>query len=751
MKTFNIRLREIDRLDMCFYDGIKFYIPIHGKIEALVSNKKYIVNEGELLILNPFEVGVLFPNIKNLDNVVFELEIPCDYISNENLEDVYFFNYISSRYMDTLILDNIAEIYDSYEVNEILSMASLSTFLSKIKNNKFMVKKKKDRNGYFNLKLFYDRYIEDRAFADLTLADISKEISISSSYFSNLFKETTGISLGTFKQKIKLETASDLLLDTDDNLDKISYNIGYQSTKSLYDIFLKHLGILPSEYRIRLKGIEKMSYQQLESKYIYSEFKNKSSNINYQELYNNYPAYNSYSIEDGRKKRDLKWRGISIYSLNKLGESYYENIKTLEEDMGISFIVIDLNLDPDREDLLYVKNLKKYLNFKDVISLMELLYRLDIKVGFSVGIQGKNLMDYRDKDYELIENFICRLLKMATRNVLIDYEWIIDINTVYSENIVVNYFTRMEEILVKDLGEKINMSLFLGYSSNDELLAMSNLIASTNVFDRVKIVYFNYIFDENIVIEYLNYDKYMNYNHRKFFSDFFNKLDKLTKKVEFILCDLKIMYYSEHFKELPDSVYQYSDLKMCFLDAENILNIKTDKLVYFEFFNTYNKLSKKTELIRGDKFKTCNYFNFLLLKKIEGELLLDKPGIIASKNNLDYHLYFYNNLFLDNIFSSRKRYEHLELYPRTIDVRIEGMKGTYKKSTWTIDLFNGNVLRLLEDLKTDYLLTDSEIDYIDRVNYPKKTVDIVHVDKGVYEEKIEITPYALKLVSYHKL
>lgn len=752
MKKFNIKLREIDRIDLSFYDGIKMYIPIYGRIEALLGNKKYIIDEGEIFILNPFELAVFFPDFKNINNVIFEIEIPCSYIMEEHLDNIYFFNYINKKYIDTLLLDNISEIYDSFGINDTLSLASLSTFINKIRSNKYMVGGRKDSSGYNNLKLFYDRYVEDKSFADKTLAEISKEINISSSYFSNLFKDNTGVSLGTFKQKIKLKTASDLLLDTDYNLENISYKIGYQSTKSLYDIFLKHMGILPSEYRIKFKNIEGLTKEQLESKYIYSEFKNRSSSITYASLYENYPTYNLYEIDSSRNKSELfDWRGISIYSLYKLGHNYYDNIKTLNEDMGISFLVIDISIDSERPDLFYVNNLKEYLNLKDVVELLELLFRLDIRVGFSLGIYEKEIYDYTSKDYEKIESFLEQLLKIATRNVLIDYEWIINLNTIYSQDIVLRHYSKLENILVKVIGETAIISSFIGTSSYDELKELSDLIDKTEIFDRIKTIYFNYIYDNDIVIEYLNYDKYMNYDHRKFFTDFFADLDALTDKAEFLLCDIKIMYYSEHFKNLPNKVYQYSDLKMCFLDAENILNVRTDKLVYFEFFNTYNNLSKKTHLIREEKFKTCNYFNLMLLKQLEGRLLLNKPGAISTVNNLDYHVYLYNNLFLDNIFSSRKEYENLELYKRRVKLRLKGLKGLYKKSVWTIDLFNGNVLKLLDDLQTDYMLTNNEVDYIDRVNYPKKTVEIIEIKDDIYEDEVDMTPYSIKLVSYFKL
>ena len=76
-------------------------------------------------------------------------------------------------------------------------------------------------------------------------------------YISRLFKEKAGIGFRKYKLKVKIDKAKELLITTDDNINEISYKIGYLNIESFITSFKKLTGCTPTEYRhknIQKKG-----------------------------------------------------------------------------------------------------------------------------------------------------------------------------------------------------------------------------------------------------------------------------------------------------------------------------------------------------------------------------------------------------------------------------------------------------------------------------------------------------------------
>lgn len=85
---------------------------------------------------------------------------------------------------------------------------------------------------------------------DITLGEIAREMGVSLTYASLIFKEETGQSFRDYLVKYRIEKACDLLRRTDRTVADIAAEVGYSDTAFFYRAFKKHLGVSPREYRL---------------------------------------------------------------------------------------------------------------------------------------------------------------------------------------------------------------------------------------------------------------------------------------------------------------------------------------------------------------------------------------------------------------------------------------------------------------------------------------------------------------------
>lgn len=82
-----------------------------------------------------------------------------------------------------------------------------------------------------------------------TLTSTAAHFYLSPAYLSTIIKKQTGYTFSSIMQRIKMEQASHLLLETTMRVEKICENVGYQDTTQFIRTFKKYYGITPHRYR----------------------------------------------------------------------------------------------------------------------------------------------------------------------------------------------------------------------------------------------------------------------------------------------------------------------------------------------------------------------------------------------------------------------------------------------------------------------------------------------------------------------
>lgn len=92
-------------------------------------------------------------------------------------------------------------------------------------------------------------YMQNNYRRDISLNEISGIVYMSPTYFSSLFKKVTQKNFGDYLTEIRIEQSKKLLSSTLMPISKLAEEVGYKSSHYFSKVFLKTVGIKPSEYR----------------------------------------------------------------------------------------------------------------------------------------------------------------------------------------------------------------------------------------------------------------------------------------------------------------------------------------------------------------------------------------------------------------------------------------------------------------------------------------------------------------------
>ncbi|GAB1543937.1 AraC family transcriptional regulator [Scytonema sp. NUACC21] len=96
-------------------------------------------------------------------------------------------------------------------------------------------------------------YINQNLEKDLTLAEIAAAVGMSMYHFSRLFKQSTGYSPHQYVLNSRIEKSKRLLAKTEEAIDQICQQVGFQSQSHFTNVFRKFIGTTPKAYRKQVK------------------------------------------------------------------------------------------------------------------------------------------------------------------------------------------------------------------------------------------------------------------------------------------------------------------------------------------------------------------------------------------------------------------------------------------------------------------------------------------------------------------
>jgi len=91
----------------------------------------------------------------------------------------------------------------------------------------------------------------------ISIDAVAKRFGIGSRHFKRRFKNATGETPLHYLQRIRIEKAKQLLENTQENINEITWQVGYEDVNSFRRLFIKHTGLSPKNYRNKFSTLPK--------------------------------------------------------------------------------------------------------------------------------------------------------------------------------------------------------------------------------------------------------------------------------------------------------------------------------------------------------------------------------------------------------------------------------------------------------------------------------------------------------------
>ena len=113
----------------------------------------------------------------------------------------------------------------------------------------FEIRDNEEKHGKMTSIDYIKQYINNHLSEDLSLARLAEKVYFNPSYFSRMFKQSTGINILSYINDIRIGKAKELLQGSDMKIHEIAAAVGYDSPSYFTQFFKRSVKISPQEYR----------------------------------------------------------------------------------------------------------------------------------------------------------------------------------------------------------------------------------------------------------------------------------------------------------------------------------------------------------------------------------------------------------------------------------------------------------------------------------------------------------------------
>lgn len=211
--------------------------PYEKEKDLIVKVKTGNINEAKD-ILNDLLGYVLFSDGSSLDTVKARAIELCSLLSRTAIEGGAATDSIlkiNNQFLKTL--QQISDI-DSicYKLQETVEVFTESMFNYIPTKNYELIKKAM-------------LYISNNYSSDITLEAVANYVHLNPSYFSSIFKESSGSSFKEYLNMVRIEESKRLLANTDYSIIDIAVAIGFENQSYFSKTFKRYTGLTPKQYR----------------------------------------------------------------------------------------------------------------------------------------------------------------------------------------------------------------------------------------------------------------------------------------------------------------------------------------------------------------------------------------------------------------------------------------------------------------------------------------------------------------------
>lgn len=220
---------------------------IHYVLSGHGYFNNHIVNKGQGFLITPGMTEHYYPDSKTpwaflwiiLNNSVNNNMIFKEYNANHETNIFEYNNIYQLTQIKDIIIKNNNNIYSSSELFEM--------FLHIFNNHNITKNEKEDAETMYYR--YAVNFINSNFFRKITIDELTNILGITQPYLYKIFIKKSSMSPKNYIDKIKIQKAMELLIETSMPLTEIAYSIGIEDSITLSKFFKRKTGLSPTDFR----------------------------------------------------------------------------------------------------------------------------------------------------------------------------------------------------------------------------------------------------------------------------------------------------------------------------------------------------------------------------------------------------------------------------------------------------------------------------------------------------------------------
>lgn len=133
---------------------------------------------------------------------------------------------------------------EQYE-GTITLLAAFALQVSDLLNRLLIEESNAEPEVVMKAKRYVNAHLEDK----ISLESVAKHVGVSPYYFCKVFKQSAGMTLTEFVNRRRIEWAKRRLLNPQERVTEVAFDVGFQSISQFNRSFLKYVGQSPTRFR----------------------------------------------------------------------------------------------------------------------------------------------------------------------------------------------------------------------------------------------------------------------------------------------------------------------------------------------------------------------------------------------------------------------------------------------------------------------------------------------------------------------
>lgn len=234
-----------------FHYHIEIFYLISGKYSAIVDNVKYEINQGDLLIIFPYQ----FHEYVDISENNYEMVIKVDPNLLDDYESFFSKKYPRSSLLKASDINNECKGTIQWLINTHHSKMDVASLRKSLINTLFW---------YFTHNIEFDniqetslhtfhkimKYCNEHCLEEsFSLNSVSKALGYSPPYVSRIISQRLKTNFSSYTNQLRIYNACKLLCKTNESITNIAFMCGYSTVRNFNNKFSKYTGQSPRDYR----------------------------------------------------------------------------------------------------------------------------------------------------------------------------------------------------------------------------------------------------------------------------------------------------------------------------------------------------------------------------------------------------------------------------------------------------------------------------------------------------------------------